>query len=270
MKKNVLLLFIALILAYTANAQVFDGVVTDAKTTQLLAYVNVGIIGKSVGTVTNTDGIFKLSLTNSDADSLRISMVGYQAQTYKVSDYVKNYQRYKIISLQPIAVALKEVKVGNKKWKQAVLGNTTKSKGTNAGFNSNKLGNEIGIMINIKRSPTFIKEFHASLSDPSTTNVKMRLNFYTVKDGLPDKLIEQQNIFVNVKKGDESVDVNLEPYNVIVEDKFFVSLEWIETSPGRLMFSASLFKSFYSRETSQANWEKVGIAGIGFNVLAEY
>ncbi len=60
--------------------------------------------------------------------------------------------------------------------------------------------------------------------------------------------------------------------SIIVDDKFFVSLEWIQNARGNgLMFSASLLSSaIIARETSQANWEKIGLAGVGFNVLAEY
>ena len=81
-----------------------------------------------------------------------------------------------------------------------------------------------------------------------------------------------ENIFITVKKGQDKISVDLEPYNIVVEDKFFVSLEWIENSRGPgLMFSASLLSSaIISREASQANWEKIGLAGVGFNVLAEY
>jgi hypothetical protein len=81
-----------------------------------------------------------------------------------------------------------------------------------------------------------------------------------------------KNIFVTVKKGDEKITVDLTPYNIVVDDKFFVSLEWIENAKGSgLMFSASLFGSaIISRETSQDKWEKVGLAGVGFNVLASY
>ena len=68
------------------------------------------------------------------------------------------------------------------------------------------------------------------------------------------------------------MNINLEPYNILVDDKFFVSLEWLQNTSGHgLMFSASLLSSaIITRETSQDKWEKVGIAGVGFNVLAEY
>jgi hypothetical protein len=266
--------FVALFVFTTlfAHAQMFDGVVKDAKTDQPLPYVNVGIIGKSVGTVSDTEGRYSISLTGHDADSLRISMIGYRPQSFLVEDFRKGYSSYKSISLQPDLREIKEVRVTNHKWKQVVLGNTTKSQSTNAGFTSNKLGNEIGAIIKIKRAPTYLKQFNASISGDVTDSVQLRLNFYTVKDGLPDKPLQLQSVFVTIKKGDKNVTVDLEPYFIVVEDKFFVSLEWIKNARGHgIMFSASLFSSaVISRETSQAGWEKEGIAGVGFNVLAEY
>lgn len=267
--------FVALFISFSsiANAQLFDGIIKDAKTNEPLPYVNVGIIGKAEGTVTDAAGKYSLSLTNHDADSLRVSMIGYRPQTFLVADFRKEYNSYKTIALQPDVREIKEVRVTNRKWKQSVLGNTSKSQSTNAGFRSNLLGNEIGTIIKIKKSPTYLKQFNASISgDVPGDSIKLRLNFYTVDDGMPGRPIQHENIFVTVKKGDKSVNINLEPYFIVVEDKFFVSLEWIKNSPGHgLMFSGSFLRgSIISRETSQANWEKEGIAGIGFNVLVEY
>jgi len=271
MKKLAFVLPVAILFVTNTFAQVFDGTIKDAKTNSALAYVNVGVIGKAAGTVTDIEGHFKLDLAQvGDADSLRMSMIGYAAKSFSVADLKKNEAKYKTISIEPIEVQLKEVKVKNRKWKEGVLGNTTQSKSTNAGFTSNKLGNEIGIVIGIKHSPTVLKQFNASLSEAAAADIKLRLNFYTVKDGRPDQPIQQENIFVTIKKGEDKVTVDLKPYNLIAEDKFFVSLENIENGKGRMMFSASLFNSFMSRETSQAKWEKVGLVGIGFNVLAEY
>lgn len=261
-----------LIQQVNANAQVFEGFVKDGKTNENLAYVNVGVIGKATGTVTDESGHFKLSLNNSNTDSLRISMIGYASKTYLVSDFITHYTPGETIMLAPQVHQLTEVKISGRKLKLAVLGNTTQSKSTNAGFTSNKLGNEIGAIIKIKKAPTFLKQFNASLARSIPDSIKLRLNFYSVKDGLPDKILQQQNIFVTIKKGQEQITVDLTPYNLIVNDKFFVSLEWIKDSSGPgLMFSASLFSSaMIMRETSQAAWEKEGLAGVGFNVLAAY
>ena len=268
------LFFIALFFCagLAAHAQVFEGFIKDAKTGEPLPYVNVGIIGKAVGTVTDGNGHYSLSLTNYDTDSLRISMVGYRPQSFLVGDFRNGYSSNKTISLQPYLREIKEVRITNHKWKTVVLGNTTQSQSTNAGFTSNQLGNEIGAIIKIKKSPTYLKTFNASIATELTDSVKLRLNFYTVKDGLPDQPLQMQSIFVTAKKGDKKITVDLEPYFIVVEDKFFVSLEWIKNARGHgIMFSASLFSSaVISRETSQAKWEKEGLVGVGFNVLAEY
>jgi hypothetical protein len=273
MKKTLLFAIILFVLkGVNSYAQGIEGVVKDSKTQETLPYVNIGLIGKATGTVTDAGGVFKLIVNDNDSDSLKISMIGYRPQTYLVGDLKKQTGSLNI-SLEPKVTALKEVKIYNRKFKEAILGNTTESKSSNAGFTSNQLGNEIGEIIKIKRSPTRIKRFNASMSNPlSTDSVKLRLNFYSVVDGMPDKILQQQNIFITVKKGQDKISVNLELYDIVVEDKFFVSLEWIENTKGRgIMFSASLFSSaIIAREASQGKWEKTGLAGVGFNVLAEY
>lgn len=271
------ILFVALFIfsALLVNAQTFEGTVKDAKTNSPLPYVNVGIIGKSIGTVTDSAGRYKLNLGDHEADSLKLSMIGYKALTYRVADFLKNSDSHKVLSLQPSVTQLKEVKISNKKWKEVVLGNTSQSDNSNAGFHDNRLGYEIGTVIKIKRSPTYLKKFNVHISNAPSYPVKLRLNFYSLKNGMPDQLLQNQNIIVDVLAGQKDIHVNLEPYTIFVNDNFFASMEWIENSKGHgVMFSAylSLFGSgaVISRETSQAAWEKVGIAGIAFNVLAEY
>jgi hypothetical protein len=268
-----ILFFALLLFANSAYiyAQTIAGTITDATTHQKIPYVNVGIIGKGIGTVSDNNGFFQVAMNNDDTDSLKVSMIGYRPQSFLARD-LKKHTGPLNITLVPNIIALKEVKIYNHAFKKVILGNTTQSKSTSAGFTSNMLGNEIGTIIKIKKSPTYLKEFNASLANDATDSVTLRLNFYSVKDGLPDKILQQQNIFVTVKRGQDKISVNLEPYNIVVEDKFFVSLEWIQNTDGHgLMFSASLFSSaIISRETSQAKWEKEGLAGVGFNVVAEY
>jgi hypothetical protein len=271
--KPILLAALFVFSCLLAKAQTFEGIVKDAKTNQPLPYVNVGIIGKSTGTVTDSAGRYKLNLANHNADSIKLSMIGYIGQVYQVASFVNDAK--KIILLQPSITQLKEVKVSNRKWKEGILGNTSQSDNSNAGFNDNRLGHEIGTVIKIKKSPTYLKRFNVHITNPPLYPVKLRLNFYTLKKGMPDQLLQNQNIFVDVLAGQKDIHINLEPYNVFVDDNFFASLEWIENSKGHgLMFSAylSIFGSgaVISRETSQANWEKEGIAGVAFNVLAEY
>jgi len=272
MKKIFSIALLLTLSACIAHAQKVSGWIKDAKTGETLPYVNVGIVNRGIGTVSNATGNYDITLTNDPSDSLKFSMIGYKAQAFTVKE-LSNRQGDLNISLVPDVKLLAEAKITNRKWKTAILGNTTKSQSTTAGFSNNMLGHEIGVIIKIKRSPTWLKRFNASIVKNGLDSVKMRLNVYSVKDGMPDKNLLHDNIFVTVKKGQQAIDVDLSPYNIMVEDKFFIGLEWIKTEPGHgIMFSAALLfaSPIISRETSQAAWEKLGIAGVGFNVTAEY
>jgi len=197
--KKILFVTVLFLLQFAcANAQIVEGTISDTKTNEKLQYVNIGLIGKATGTVTDNNGYFKLNLNNNNNDSLRISMIGYVPKTFLVSDFIRNNGN-KVISLSPDNRQLKEVKVYSRKPKESILGNTTQSKTTDVGFTSSALGNEIGAIIRIKRAPTHLKQFNTSLAHPATDSVKLRLNFYSVKNGKPDTILQHQNIFVTVK-----------------------------------------------------------------------
>src|ERR1700712_2947038 len=90
MKRTLFLIAISILLIQCAYGQLLTGTVKDNKNKQRLPFVNVGIVSKGIGTVTDTTGAFKLNLNNNDSDSLRISMIGYYPQSFLVADLKKN------------------------------------------------------------------------------------------------------------------------------------------------------------------------------------
>ena len=68
------------------------------------------------------------------------------------------------------------------------------------------------------------------------------------------------------------VSVDLTPYEIYVEDSFFISLEWIEDiGIEGLWFSAGMLgKSLFARATSQDRWvqQKFNI-GMGVEILQQ-
>ena len=68
-----------------------SGVVKDHKSKDALPYTSVGIRGKHVGTITNQDGEFSLSISPDNInDTLVFSYVGYQNTEVKISDITSN------------------------------------------------------------------------------------------------------------------------------------------------------------------------------------
>ena len=135
------------------------------------------------------------------------------------------------------------------------------------------MGSEIGLRINIKRSPTYLKSFHTKVLTKKNASFKFRLNLYAIEKDLPGRTLLKRDIIISssdIKNGFMNYD--LEPHNITVEDDFFVALEWIENKDDKpLQFSASIFGStVVERKTSHAAWEKAPIGSVGFNVKVTY
>ena len=269
--KSIKIIVFLLFCSATISAQALKGSIKDTAG-EPLPYVNVGVVGKNIGTVTSEKGTFSLYIPEANnQDIIRLSMVGYEDLTFKVSDLRSVLEKNKELTLRGTITELKEIVISNRKLKEKILGNKTRSQGTTIAFDSNKLGNEIGMIMNIKKSPTRIKNFTASLASKENYPVKLRLNFYSVKNGMPDKILTNEQIIITAPKDNSLIEVDLDQYDIVVEDDFFVSLEWIETAPGGLIFSGKLFaKSVIIRDTSQGNWEKPGIMGVGFTCKVAY
>lgn len=252
----------------------YNGKIIDSQTIQELAYVNIGIIGKNIGTVSDLDGKFDIEFDESyNQDTLRISMVGYKTKDYVIAEFKKLIAENAIIGLVQKSVNLQEIVISSRNLKTKVLGNKTTSQFMSAGFSENKLGNEIGIKIKIKKSPTYIKDFNVSIVKNEFDTVRFRLNFYSIKKGLPNELLNSENIIVETSMKNGILTVDLEKYNIVVKENFFVTMEWIEDFGDifGLSFSSNMFgKKVAIRNTSQGNWAKTGLFSIGINVTAEY
>lgn len=67
------------------NAQTIHGKILDSGSQSPIGYVNIGIIGKDVGTVSNEQGNFTITLDSQyNRDTLKFSMIGFQSLKYEV------------------------------------------------------------------------------------------------------------------------------------------------------------------------------------------
>lgn len=238
-----------------------------------LAYVNIGILGKGIGTVSNENGLFKIRINKKNyQDSLKISMIGYKSKTFLVQDFIHQMEKENTIYLTEKVQELDEVVVTNRKLKTRTLGNRTTSKIISDGFDSDQLGNEAGLVIKIKRSPTYIQSFHASIAKNEHKELKFRLNFYNLKNGLPHMNILKENIIVTSTIRSGLLSVDLRKYDIVMEEDFFVSLEWIEDfGEGDLRFSIGFLGSpVIYREASQGHWTVINGIGPGFRVKVKH
>ena len=273
--KNLLFLCLSLCPMFLFSQNTYRGKILDLKTGKGLAYVNIGVVGENVGTVSAPDGSFRLRLSSDlDAAELKVSMVGYECRSFKVGEFKRKIETDPEVLLNPAIFDLQEVVVMPKFTKTKVLGNKTTSTKMTDGFSGDALGREGGAIIKLRKRyrPARVLSFRGSIARNDYDSIKFRLNFYSIKDGLPDQKLVEKNIIINstVKKG--VVEVNLEKYNILLKDDFAVTLEWIEDFGNKkLLFSMGLLgsKTVY-RYTSQANWEKYNFVGPGITVTIGY
>ena len=255
-----------------AGEQMISGFITDKKSNQPLQYVNVGLMNKDKGTTTLKNGAFKLNLSESNLeDTLKISMVGYAPRTFYLKDLLKGPQSHLNIQLKEKTEELKEVVVTRNKLTTRVLGNKTESRFFGGKFASKDLGSEIAIKIKIRKAPTHLNKFTFNVSYNTTDTSTFRVNVYTVKNGLPDKNVLSKNLIKRIAKQTGKIELDLSKQNIVVNDDFFISLEWIEgnKNSGVTFSSGFVNKGTYYRKASQGLWKKYPM-GVGFNVTASY
>ena len=250
------------------------GQVIDADTEEPLPYVNIGLVNQNIGTVTDEAGYFELEVPkNGFADAtLRFSMIGFEPQDFTLQEYQD--QKIFTIPLKEKATALEEVVLTTKrnKYQTKILGNKTTSQLIYAAFTTNKLGNEMGFLVRGRKNPMILKKFNVSLVENDYGPIRFRLNFYDLKDGLPNETLLNENIIVETDIQSGIVSKDLTPYEIVIDHDFFVAIEWIEDlGPGKLFFSGGFFGSpLIAREVSQGTWSKVGSASVGMNVEVRY
>ena len=275
MSKYVLFLLV-LILNYVSGFGQTEliGQVIDALTEEPIPYVNIGLVDENIGTVSDEQGYFQLEIDplQYSQSNLRFSMIGFESKTYVLQEYLQ--KELLIIPLTEESTELEEVIVSTKRtqFETKILGNKTTSKFIYAAFTSNKLGNEMGFVVRQRKRPMILKKFNISLVENDYGLIRFRLNFYSVENGLPTSTLLKENIIIETDATSGIVSKDLAPYEIVIDEDFFVSIEWIEDlGPGKLYFSGGFFGSpLIAREVSQGTWSKVGSGSVGMNVEVRY
>lgn len=109
---RLVLLLLVLLFAYAGRAQsvTIQGTAVDATTQQPVQFASVGLWHTPIGTVSNSLGVFKLSIPASrPTDSLLVSSIGYAS--YRVAVASHSPGKPCMLALQPQAVALQAAAV---------------------------------------------------------------------------------------------------------------------------------------------------------------
>jgi hypothetical protein len=268
MKKIALLLAFSLFFTLFSYSSFFSGNTINSKTKKPVEYVNIGIVGKNIGTVADENGKYKIDLDSKyDNDTLRFSCIGYSSFSIKVADFKKLKSD---ILLEEKITEMKEVVIFPKVFKQKTLGVTATGKAIQAGFDTVKLGSEYGILMKIKKS-AYLQKVNVNIARCSFDTMFYRLNIYKVVGKKQFENILKEPIYLKLPKEQtkKTVEIDLTKYNLVVQGSVLVSLEQVkDQGAGKLFFCVGLSESTYYRETSQGDWHSVPI-GISISLDAK-
>ena len=193
--------------------------VSDAHTRKGIPYATVKVLNKPEGAYANDNGMFLIKATRSD--SIMVSCVGYKPARLLIGSV-------DTIFLQPVVIALDEVKVNAKKRKEKSFGYYNTKKSTT--FLGGEIRFELATKLFVPKEYVSyrIKKIKINTRNRNEAN-PVRLHIYSQgKDGLPDKELLTEDIIINdwIKANDE---IDLARLDLVLSERvLFVGIEWIE------------------------------------------
>lgn len=271
MKKHILLKIVIAILLLSLPSSLFSqeklisGVILDSLKNPI-QYANIGVLNKPIGTVSNQKGEFILSLDNSHlSDTLKISSLGYASKELLIKDLFNKSKS--TITLDNLIEELNEVVVYSNNLKPHSKGREKTKTNQELFFvvpdmSNVNLGAEIGRKFSIGKEPSNLTEFKFYLKQNNFDKVRFRINIYSIKKNIPQKRLNEKDIFSDIQKDYTGwVSVDLSKYDITVNQDIIITIEWIEASKmgdtlSLPIFAPSLSAIHYYKQSAQSKWRK--------------
>lgn len=251
---------------------VLKGLILD-QSNQPIPYVNIGVLNTAIGTVSRENGQFELVVDGINAsDTVKISTIGFESRAFQLQNLRKMLEQNPQIKLESIQYDLAEVTIKPLDYAEFGFDKTSMDRNVNFAiykFPRQNLGAEVARKFKMnkytkrnKEKACRLDQFKFYLGYCDYDWAKLRVIVYELENGQPGTPLLQENVIVEVKKGQTGwVEVDLKSHNIIVKEDIAVGLEWIDHSPaGRrvslpIAFPALGSTHFY-QFGSQNAWKK--------------
>ena len=219
-----------LVISINLIGQEIRGFIIDAETELPLAFVNVGIVDISQGTITNESGEYVLDCKKIPGDSkVQISMIGYESQIFNLNELTATTKKIELVKK---TYELNEVAI---KWNGIIrkVGTTKTSKMSGVcGWGGTDFGKgyELGLLLNLGSTPVKIKDVNLNIRKHSFDTIVFRLHIRSLQNGLPLDELLTENIYLRITKSAGWQQVDLSDYNIMISGDVALSIEWIKIS----------------------------------------
>jgi hypothetical protein len=246
-QKLVVLFLFAIPLISFGQSTTIKGILVSLSDKTPIAYANIGILNTPVGTISNDDGTFELSIPDKfRQDEVLFAALGYERRSFRLNELL--VKENNIIALAEQITVLHNVTVKSPKAKPIVLaelGNQYHNEGS-IYVDSAAAGSAMALLIENKypaysaalKTPYHIRDARLRISHNTFDKFRVRIRFLSVDSvtGLPDKDLVNHNIIAlsGMKKG--WLKFNLAKYNIrINQPSFYVVFEWLIEDSDRLL-----------------------------------
>ena len=257
----------------------YKGRVLDAKTNAPIPYVNIGIVNKGIGTVSDEEGLFHLPLDTALLDTnekIVFSSLGFKPLEIPINKIELVYNEYPVVRLEPEVVELDEVVVTNidADFVNELVGNTN-NYGTDAyGYwkDNVALGGELATRIRVKKGYRKLNSLGFEIASNKMDSILLRINIYDIagERNISKTNLNKSgnNVLFKLRKSDTNPKIDLTPYAITVENDFVVSLELVEVYNNDAIALAIPAihndSGSFRRYASQDKWEKISDSGMAY------
>lgn len=272
LKKFMVFLNIVLIANSAQGQNNLTGRIIDSKGNPI-SFVNIGILNKAVGTVSDEKGNFTLSFGDDLLfDTMAVSCIGFKFQKYTVKYFMDSLSKNRNIIMQSDVVQLQEVLIKGNKVKSHRIGYYTNSFQYRGYMTSRAKGAELATFIHQKKNKTsHLIAFEFDIIENHYDSLLFRINIYSVKNEMPDSnLLKRNEVFLLLGQHDKFK--YLFKHNIFVTGDFIVSLELIDNfgqgnSQEVFEFASEEGGIYYKRYTSHDKWKKFYGASLGYGLI---
>jgi hypothetical protein len=271
MRQLLLFLFFQFVVMITYAQSTINGRVLQ-NSQAIISYVNIGIKGKNIGTVSNEKGDFSLSIKNENRqDTLVFSCIGFEELSLPIQKIIQ--ENISDFYLKEKVLEINEVVISSQKSKLKVIG----TKSTNPllwGSASSKDGKDIvemGKIIELNKK-TELQKMHIYLKGINTDSAMFRINFYAIKDEMPAERLNKKNILYKKKLSNGWLEIDLTEYNLVFENDFVVSIEFLPQKDSKgysFWYGGQMGGSTLIRTSSLGTWKKMKGASVSIYLTAK-
>lgn len=233
------IIIVILLLSFfnTSTAQlILSGKVLNKENGRPIAYANIGIAKKNLGTLCNPDGTFAIALPFTSNDTLQISALGFERVAIPISSIVKNIEMTILLAEQPLQ--LKTVVVTDRKQKNKTfeLGNSSFNGGVLETDTAYAGGSTALLIENAGADyqedlefPVYVEKAKLRIfkNNLKTLKFRIKLNEVDPHTGAPGADLLDKSIVVESDMRKGWLEFDLSHFNLVVTGPFFLTFEQI-------------------------------------------